>query len=89
MDHSLQKESTQFQLMTVKSTLNWEEHIDRFIVINTIKVVAGKKCGKDWKTLKRLYSAISRSEMDYGYQLYSTVILWRLKKLYSTHRECT
>ena len=49
-------------------------------------MVAGKNWEGDHRTLKRLYSAICRSKMDYGCQFYSTVFSWRLKKLNSIHR---
>ena len=34
---------------------------------------------------KKLYSAMCRTKMDYGYQLYNTASAW--KKLDSIHRE--
>ena len=67
------KDSTQFMGM------NLEEHIERVRVLNTIKVVAGKKWGGDHRTLKKLYSAVCRSKMDYGCQLCSTASPRRLK----------
>ena len=48
--------------------------------MNTIKVLAGKKWGRDQKTLKRVYNAICRSKIDYGCQLYSIASPRRLKK---------
>ena len=42
--------------MTLESRLNWEEHIKKLRT----------------KTLKKIYSAICRTKMDYGYQLYNT-----------------
>ena len=32
-------------------------------ILNTIKAVADEKWGGDWKTLKKLYNAVSRSKM--------------------------
>ena len=51
------KESTQFLWMTLDSRLNWEEHINKLRTkakraLSTIREVAGKKQGGDWKTLK-------------------------------------
>ena len=36
---------------------------------------------EDQKILKKLYSAICRTKMDYGCQLYNTAFAGRLKKL--------
>ena len=55
--------------------------------MNTIKVLAGKKWGRDQKTLKRVYNAICRSKIDYGCQLYNTAFPGKLKKLNSIHRK--
>ena len=51
------KESTKFLGMTLDSRLSVEEHINKLKAkakraLNTIKVVAGKKWGLDWKTQK-------------------------------------
>ena len=43
--------------------------------------------GSGQKDPKKLYSAICRSKIDYGCQLYGTAIKSRLKKLDSIHRE--
>ena len=43
--------------------------------------------GGDRKTLKKLYSAVCRTKIDYGCQLYNTVSAGKTKKLDSTHRE--
>ena len=69
------KQSTQFLGMTLDSRLNLDEHIDRVKAeraLKTIKVVAGKKKGKYQRTLKRLYSAVCRSKVDYGCHLNCT-----------------
>ena len=65
------KESTQFLGKTLNCRLNLKEHIDRVRAkekkpLNTIKVVADKKWGEDYRTLKRLYSVVFRSKIDYG-----------------------
>ena len=78
--------------MTLNSTLNWEEHTNKLRAkakraLNTIKVVAGKKWGGDRKILKKLYSAICRTKMDFGCHLYNTASAGRLKKLNNIHRE--
>ena len=78
--------------MTLDSRLNWEEHINNLKAkakraLNTMKAIAGKKWGGDRKTLKKLYSAICRSKIDYGCQLYNTASAGRIKKLDSIHRE--
>ena len=78
--------------MTLDSRLNWDEHINRTWAkakraLNTIKIVMRKKCGANKKTLRKLYSTICRSKIDYGCQLYSTAIPGRLKKLDSVHSE--
>ena len=39
------------------------------------------------ENLKKLYSAICRTKMDYGCQLYNTDSAGRLNKLDSIHRE--
>ena len=52
-----------------------------------MKVVAKKKWRGDRKTLKKLYSAICRTKIDYGCQLYNTASAGRTKKLDSIHRE--
>ena len=44
-------------MITLDSRLNWEEHIKKLRAkakkaLNSIKVVAGKKWGGDWKTIK-------------------------------------
>ena len=69
--------------MTLDSTLKWKEHIKKLIdkakrALNTIKVVAEKKWGEDRKTIKKLYSAIWRTKMDYDCQLYNTTSAGRL-----------
>ena len=51
------KESIQFLGMTLDSRKNWEEHINKLRAkakraLNTVRVVAGKKWGGDWKSLK-------------------------------------
>ena len=71
------KESTQFLGMTLDSRLNWEEHINKLRTkakreLNIIKVVAGRKWGGDQKTLKKLYSAICTTKINYGCQIYNT-----------------
>ena len=53
----LSKESTQFLGMTLDNRLNCDVHINKLRAkakgaFNTIKVVAGKKWGRDRKTLK-------------------------------------
>ena len=68
------------------------EHINKLRAkakraLNTIKVVAGKKWGEDQKTFKKLFSAICRTKIDYGCQIYNTTSAGRLKKLDSIHRE--
>ena len=78
--------------MTLDNRLNWEEHIDRVRAkarweLNTVKTVAGKKSGRDWKNFKILYNEIFRSKIDYGCQLYSTALTGKLKKLGSIQRE--
>ena len=78
--------------MTLDNKLNWDKHINKLRVktkrvLNTIRVVAGKKCGGDRKTLKKFYSAICRTKMDYGCQLCNTASTGILKKLDSIHRE--
>ena len=50
-------ESTQFLEMTLDNRLNWEDHVNKLRAkakraLNTIRVVAVKKWGGDWKTLK-------------------------------------
>ena len=50
-------------------------------------MVARKKLGGDRKTLKKFYSAIYKTKMDYGCQLYNTASARRLKKLDSINRE--
>ena len=52
-----------------------------------MKVVAKKKWGRDRKILKKLYSTICRTKIDYGCQIYNTASAGRLKKLDSIHRE--
>ena len=59
--------------MTLDSRLNWDEHINRTWAkakraLNTIKIVMRKKCGANKKTLRKLYSTICRSKIDYGYR---------------------
>ena len=49
-------------------------------------MVAGK-IGRRSENLKKLYSAICRTNMDYGCQLYNAVSAGGLKKLDSMHRE--
>ena len=78
--------------MTLDNRLNWEEHIKKLKAkakraLNSIRVVAGKKWGGDQKTLKKLYSAICRTKMDYDCQLYNTASAGNLKKLDSIQRE--
>ena len=78
--------------MILDTRLNWVEHINKLRAkakkaLNTIRVVAGKKWGGDWKILIKLYSAICSTKMDYGCQIYNTASAWRLKKLDSIHRE--
>ena len=87
----LYKENTHFLGMTLDSRLNWEEHIKKLRAkakwsLKTLKVVAGKKWGGDWKTLKILYSKICRIKIAYGCQYYNTATAGRLKKLNSIHR---
>ena len=43
--------------------------------------------GKRSENPKKLYSAICRTKIDYGSQIYNTASARRLKKLYSIHRE--
>ena len=79
------QESTQFLGVTLDSILNMEEHINNLkakakTALNTIKVVAGKKWGGDRKTLKKLYSEICRTKIDYGCQIYNTASAGRTKK---------
>ena len=50
--------------------------------LNSIKV--GRRL---YRTLKRMYSAVCRSKMDYGYQLYHKASSGRQKKLNSIHKE--
>ena len=78
--------------MTLDSRLNWEEHINKLRAkakraLNTIKVVAGKKWGGDWKTLKKQYSAICKRKIHYVCQIYNTAFAGRLKKLDCILRE--
>ena len=77
------RESTQFLGMTLDSRLNWDEQdkSQSKIALNIIKIVAGKKLKAHRKTLRKLYSAICRSKIDYECQLYSTAIPSRLKNL--------
>ena len=88
----LSKERTQFLGMTLDSRLNWEKHINNLRAnakrpLNTIRVLAGKKWGGYPKTLKKFYSAICRTIMDCGCQLYSTAFAGRLKKVDIIHIE--
>ena len=78
--------------MIPDSRLNWEEYITKLRAkakrtLDIIKVVAGKKLGRDQKTLKKLDSAICRTKIDIGCQIYNTASEGRLKKLDSIHRE--
>ena len=43
--------------------------------------------GRTPENLKKLYSAICRTKINYGFQLYNTASAVRLKKLDSIHRE--
>ena len=66
------KKSTQFLGVALDIRLNLEEHINKLRAkakraLKSIKEVAGKKWGGDQKTLKKLYSAICRTKIDYGY----------------------
>ena len=66
------KEGTQFLGMTLDNRLNWEENINKLRVkgkrvLNTIKVVSGNKLGGDVKKPKKLYSAICRRKINYGF----------------------
>ena len=74
------KESTQFLEMTLdsKQIKLWGTYKAKR-ALNTIKVVAGKKWGGDWTTLRKLYSAICRIKIDYGCQIYNTTSAERLK----------
>ena len=50
-------------------------------------MVAGKKWGGDWKTLKKQYSAICKRKIHYVCQIYNTAFAGRLKKLDCILRE--
>ena len=66
------------------SRLNWEEHIEKTKAkakraLNIIKNSSRKEMGSRQKDPKKLYSAICRSKIDYGCQLYGTATKSRLK----------
>ena len=83
------KNSAQVLGITLDSRLNWEEHINKLRAkvkraLNTIREVAEKKWGIDWKILKKLYSEICRTTRTMAA---NTDSAGRLKKLDSIHRE--
>ena len=60
--------------MTLNSRLNRKEHINELRAkakraSNTMREVASKIWGGDCKTIKKLYSAICRTKMNYITQL--------------------
>ena len=65
------KESTQLLGVILDSRLNWDEHFNRVRTeakkaLNTIRVVVGKKWGRNKKNLKKLFSIMYSSKMDHG-----------------------
>ena len=50
-------------------------------------MVAGNNWGGDQKILKKPYSSICRTKLDYGCQIYRIASVGRLKKLGNMHRE--
>ena len=78
--------------MTLDCRLNWDEHINKLRAkakkaLNTMKVVIGKKWGRVQESLKKLYSAIRKTKMDIGCQLYNTASAGKFNKLDSIHKE--
>ena len=85
------KKSTHFLGMTLDIRLNWEQHINKLrakvrSALNTIKVVAEMKWGGDLKDPKNPYSAICRTKIDYGCQIYNAASAGILKELDHIHR---
>ena len=80
-------ESIHFLGMTLDRRSNWEEQIKSQSKesIKYSKISSRKEIRSD--NPKKLYSAISRTKIDYTCQIYNTASAGRLKKLDSMHTE--
>ena len=69
------RESTPYLGLIIDKRLNWRDHVDHLRVkctspMNLIKHVSHLSWGADRKTLQRLYTALVKSKLDYGAQVY-------------------
>ena len=92
------EQSVKFLGMLLDPRLDWSLHLSnlRQKVLRSfdlLRVVSGHSWGADQATLLRLYSALCRSKLDYGSQIYGSATKTALKMLDPVHhrglRICT
>ena len=87
------RESTQYLGLIVDKRLNWRDHVDHLRAkctspVNLIKHLSHLSWGSDRKTLQRLYTALVRSKLDYGAQVYGATRSSALSRLEPIQNAC-
>ena len=91
--HIQSKDSTLYLGIVLDKRLNWRNHVDHLRArcipaINLIKHLSHLNWGADRKTLKLLYTALVKSKLDYGAQIYGTSNSGALRRLDPIQNEC-
>ena len=87
------RESTQYLGLTIDKRLNWRDHVEQLRAkctspVNLIKHLSHLSWGSDRKTLQRLYTALVRSKLDYGAQVYGATRSGALSRLEPIQNAC-
>ena len=87
------RESTHYLGLVVDKRLNWRSHIEHLRArcipaINLLKHLSHLSWGADRQTLLHLYTALVKSKLDYGAQVYGTPETKSLDRLNPIQNEC-
>ncbi|MCG8096109.1 MAG: reverse transcriptase-like protein, partial [Candidatus Thiodiazotropha endolucinida] len=80
------KTESKFLGMTFDNKLTWEKHITNIVQrckkdLNLMRYISGTKYGADKITLRKIYTTLIRSKIDYGCQAYSSASKAQLERL--------
>ena len=86
-------ESTQYLGLVIDSRLSWKQHVEHLRqscipAMNLLRHLSHLAWGADRKTLLQLYTALVKSKLDYGSQIYGSVKTRILDRLDPIQNQC-